>query len=127
MLYNKEWDGGGEDIRSLDSLIAWLETKPADRRYDYCDVNYCVLAQYFSEKLNTPVLVGAENYSYWDGPREIRLQLPPHFNKIAQAGLSIWGPETFGKALKVARRIRARNNGGPVRRVLGRLAAFFGL
>lgn len=34
------------DPRSIDGLISWLETKPADDVYDYYSLSDCLFAQY---------------------------------------------------------------------------------
>lgn len=40
MLYNPQWD------YSLDSFIAWLETKPRGESYQYDSFTKCAVAQY---------------------------------------------------------------------------------
>jgi hypothetical protein len=48
MLYDKKWDQKTEiSPLSLDSFIAWLETKPADESYDWNDCKgNCLVDQY---------------------------------------------------------------------------------
>ena len=47
MLYNKNWDYKVKaDPFSLESLIAWLEKKPPETSYDYCEIGDCLVARY---------------------------------------------------------------------------------
>jgi hypothetical protein len=48
MLYNKDWENTHikADPFSLESLIAWLETMPADATYSWDDGSECMLGQW---------------------------------------------------------------------------------
>ena len=49
MLYDKRWDAKPvtkPDVFSLEGLIAWLDTMPADRAYCYTDFGRCLAAQF---------------------------------------------------------------------------------
>ncbi|MBR2118463.1 MAG: hypothetical protein IJ935_07295 [Afipia sp.] len=49
MLYDPKWEKNSEtktDPFSLESLIAWLEKQPADKAYNFCDKQNCLIAQY---------------------------------------------------------------------------------
>lgn len=112
MLYDPKWEKKTEapDVFSLDSLIAWLETKNPSISYRYGCNGHCLLAQYFTA-------MGFENVTmwvtcFWHGPEccpgnvgqdeAIRLRkatmLPPHFNEIACND-----DTAFGAALSRAR------------------------
>lgn len=47
MLYDPKWEVKSDPL-SLASLIAWLETMPADEKYDYCDPFNCLVGQYLN-------------------------------------------------------------------------------
>jgi hypothetical protein len=100
MLYNPEWEVEVKaDPFSTVSLIAWLEKQPADRAYDYCYPDTCVIAQYLQSQ-------GVEQYTIDD--RELD-KLGWH--NIAQhrdyeiGETQDW---TFGGALKRARAAMSR-------------------
>lgn len=38
------------DVFSLESLIAWLETMPVDKEYNYCRKSTCLIAQYLQAR-----------------------------------------------------------------------------
>lgn len=48
MLYNKNWDAKTVtfDPFTLEGLIAWLETKPADQKYEWDYAESCLLGQW---------------------------------------------------------------------------------
>jgi hypothetical protein len=49
MLYNSKWDAKvKQNIYALPTLIAWLETMPADRTYNFTDClgGTCLFGQY---------------------------------------------------------------------------------
>lgn len=48
MLYNRNWEKTETkpDVFSLESLIAWLETMPADGTYDSSSIFRCLLTQW---------------------------------------------------------------------------------
>ena len=45
MLYDPKWEVKADPF-SLADFIAWLETQPADERYDWHDVHGCACARY---------------------------------------------------------------------------------
>lgn len=87
------------DPFSLESLIAWLETMPADEVYCFIDTGNCLNCQYLSVVHGAQVTAGSAIYNVWDvskgywGPN---IDLPPHFNAIANGHGK---PRTFGAAL----------------------------
>ena len=97
MLYDPKWQVKADPF-SLDSLIAWLETKPAGASYDYmCNCN-CLLAQYFAQAgfLN----VEASGFHFYHAGGEHGL--PKHFNEIA-----VNSPWLYGAALARAKQVVA--------------------
>lgn len=97
MLYDPKWEQQTKtDPFTLESLIAWLEKRPADNEYCYTETGECLLAQYFSASGYGPVLMGANEF----GRKGIAesIPLPVGFNKIA-----LGYPRTFGAALERAR------------------------
>lgn len=85
---------------SLESLVAWLETKDPDETYYYAATGHCLIAQYFTAS-------GIKFYAIWcngwDSKRDDAMipqhPLPDHFNAVAAGGVG----RTFGAALKRAR------------------------
>lgn len=60
MLFNPDWKKETKaDPFALESLIAWLETQPSDRAYDYCYPETCVIGQYLQSQ-------GVEQYTLDD-------------------------------------------------------------
>jgi hypothetical protein len=96
MLNNQNWDKPKtNDIHSLDSLIAWLETKDPQKSYDYASTHRCMCAQYYKAKGYWLVVMWRTMFYHglFDSTT-----LPKHFNEIAECT-----PRTFGAALKRAR------------------------
>lgn len=96
MLYDKRWDKTETkpDAFSLASLIAWLETMPADDAYRSWDLDNCLLGQWSrSAGLNE---IEVRNNSYHLGIRS-------PFAAIASIDGPATEPHTFGAALKRAR------------------------
>lgn len=94
MLYDTKWD---KDIKtdpwSVESIIAWLETKNPRKGYSWHNPYTCIMAQYAIEN-NLP----------------IEIVLPVDLCEIAWGGESFTskdGMSTFGRALKRARKIVA--------------------
>jgi hypothetical protein len=87
MLYDPKWEVKTDaNVFSLESLIAWLETMPADKEYIWSGSN-CLLCQYLEVK-------GLNKYRYYsEFPIEDRLA-------IVTPGC---GKPTFGAALERAR------------------------
>jgi hypothetical protein len=95
MLYNPHWN----DI-SLASLIAWLETKPADEGYCYTSTGGCLLAQFLMSKGYCDLCVGSCECYYNVYQEPIALHLPPEFYDISHSH-----PRTFGAALSRAKAV----------------------
>jgi hypothetical protein len=84
MLYDPRW----ETIYTTKRFAAWLATKPATEKYDYCDPENCAIGQYLKA-------VGAEKT--WMRCDEI--------NRLGWSGivLSSVPQMTFGHAARRAR------------------------
>ncbi len=85
---------------SLESLIAWLETKDANASYDWYSISGCLICQYLDHIGVKFSSVGANNYvtaDYLD-----RISIPRHFPAAACPS-----PHTFGDALERARAYKA--------------------
>ncbi len=103
MLYNKDW-GKKADIHSLESLIAWLETKPPKLGYDYVNSYRCLLSQYYKAMGLKDVRV--EPHEVRHGSSEcFSLSQDLHDIAIAVADRTagVSREETFGAALERAR------------------------
>lgn len=109
MLWNPKFDKPAETKTNpftLESLIAWLETMPADTEYPYMNVQECIACQYLQ----------AHGYQRpWEGP-DAGLALyaramggEDNYFKIAQSGR--W---TFGAALERARAALASSHSSPI-------------
>lgn len=101
MLFNNEWRAS-KDIHSLDNLIAWLETQPADKEYDYLDNQNCVLAQYLTASGIKVHGVAGQAYRIEENFSDY-IPLPRSFQSVAVDGIRKIGGSTFGAALKRAR------------------------
>ena len=101
MLYNTAWEKPA-DVFSLDSLIAWLETMPADGAYCYSRAGHCLIAQYLVSMGCTNVSIGPGTYRCDPAPHDCK-PLPRHWETIAIGYHRNWG-ETFGAALTRARK-----------------------
>lgn len=99
MLYDPKWEQKTEtkaDPLKLESLISWLEQKPAHAHYNYQCHGGCLLAQYFTAAYGRPVRdAGIE--AYFTGADE-RIYYPDSFGLVASVG-----KYTFGAALERAR------------------------
>ena len=84
------------DPLTLESLIAWLEKRPAHVEYCYADNDACLLGQYFTAMGFDGVIAGSDCFSHGEGMKDIHF--PPSFDEIA-----IGHPRTFGGALERAR------------------------
>lgn len=89
MLYDKRWDRKSDP--TVNDLIAWLETMPADEHYEYLDPSACLLGQYLRS-------VGVADVGF----ASCQLDANPKFCRIA-FGPQGDGPHTFGAALERAR------------------------
>lgn len=92
MLYDPKWEIKADPF-SLEGLIAWLETMPADREYEFMDCDgACLLGQYMAHV--------KEPWSM-DGYIQIaRHMLNGHHGLTFSVGARF--PRTFGAALKRA-------------------------
>jgi hypothetical protein len=80
MLYNPQWN-----VMSLESLIAWLESQPANGSYNWPHPDRCLLGCYLTDKTGS---CASFRSSYTD---------MPHYREIAAPE-----PWTFGAALSRA-------------------------
>lgn len=87
------------DPFTLDSLIAWLETMPADRVYNFFDCDgRCLIGQYIAAKSSS------NHWRHYGYPNWMDLvDAHPHVSKIATHE-----PFTFGAALLRARALKAQ-------------------
>ena len=95
MLFNPKWD-----FRSIDSLIAWLETQSGE--YTYKNARSCLLAQYLLAQGKERVIVSVDNW-FWGGMDGEKI--PPGFNRIA-----LQWPRTFEAALTRARAYKSKDS-----------------
>ena len=95
MLFNTNWGKKpSNDIHSLPSLIAWLETKNPNEEYEYTSSRHCLLAQYYRDQGYKQIMMGQYGFRHgWFG----HIHLPENFNAIAMIG-----ENTFGAALERA-------------------------
>lgn len=103
MLYNQEWERKTPPPMSLESLIAWLEKKPADGSYVYQSHGSCLIAQYMKDQEFTDVFVDSRFYEH-DGCG--LKYLPVGWDAIARS--DDWRATselTFGKALARAKEL----------------------
>jgi hypothetical protein len=98
MLYNPKWN----DVWSLSSLIAWLETKDPDERYQYQSCCECLIAQYLIYRGWREPRVGPHDAEQDNHMPE---RLPPHWDDISN-----YGERTFGAALERVRICKARSS-----------------
>lgn len=98
MLYDPKWEKTEvtTDPFSLDSLIAWLETQPAETEYNYTFPGSCMIAQYLeaSKVKNFSLSVTDLQRHGW--------------HHIAQGSWGEAGRWTFGGALIRARALAAK-------------------
>jgi hypothetical protein len=105
MLYNKNWDTIETmptktlgEVLSTECFVAWLETYPADKTYEYANITSpCLQQQYFMAMGYTPSALGNELVTFkGHGTRNI----PYSFKAAANIG---GRPSTFGAALERAK------------------------
>ncbi len=94
MLYDPKWEVKPNPL-SIEALIAWLETKPADEEYTFLFPDRCLLGQYLGMELS----MKATAASIEDPHSQLG-----RLYTIASGGAS--GRHTFGAALKRARHAR---------------------
>jgi hypothetical protein len=112
MLYDPKWEKPNVlESTTLADLIAWLETKPPAKTYDYLAVSRCLLCQYLQDRgIPEPTVT---NKSWGSHPTWPERSLPPHFDDIAAgrimgvAPASRLSPWSYGSALARARSIAA--------------------
>ena len=81
------------DPFTLPALIAWLRTKPSGARYQWADVNKCMLGQYAREHGG-----GRDRRNgYYIG--SARLPDPDHVADSPAHQVALHGENTFGAAL----------------------------
>ena len=92
---------------STAALVAWLEKKPAESKYDYTHCYGCCLFQYL-QSMGLPVraVVPFE----WKDANGQTHPLPQGWNYVAQgeAVAHAWGKRTWGGALERARDLLAK-------------------
>jgi hypothetical protein len=99
MLYDKRWDKSEvkTDPLTLESLVAWLETMPARKCYDFMDCSgKCLYGQYMTAHGISWEESGASSYGFAPKERDEFCSLV--YEKVA----GLW-PYTFGAALTRAR------------------------
>jgi hypothetical protein len=100
MLFNKSTgkpSADVKDIMSTESLVAWLETQPVDKTYEYSnDYRPCLQAQYFAAMGRPTRLLGNVRVVFEgeSGGHDI----PHAFHLVAYSA-----PRTFGAALERAK------------------------
>lgn len=101
MSYDLKWEQKQTvDIRSLDNLIVWLESKPAKEAYEFTDSEKCLLSQYLTDMGYVNVRV--HHMGNWGLNGVNQEPLPSSFSwDIANAD-----NQTFGAALKRARNLK---------------------
>lgn len=105
MLNRIEWDKSKvqADVFSLDGLIAWLEKQPAERVYDWHDIEGCLMFQYFRASGFKMSYCGATQFThrrgFWIFAKFVH-------EKVSRAltDVSAQGPHSFGAALERARK-----------------------
>lgn len=103
MLYDPKWEMSPATVDTVQNLIAWLETKDPKGWYNFTNPTNCLLCQYYRENGVDIKSCNAETMRIV-GEIE-RIPLPLHFNYVACGNSET---DTFGDALKRARKILAR-------------------
>jgi hypothetical protein len=99
MLYDPKWEVKS-DVLSLESLIAWLETQPADKVYCYSNTGDCLHHQYFTAM--GMVMKSGVGGTYVNLESGKRVYFSDGFIHTAA-----FEPHTFGAALDRAREAAA--------------------
>ena len=89
---------------TLEDLIAWLRTKPADKKYWYINPGHCLWSQYLIDRgLAKKPAVGMGNWYDRGDPSRTSYLIPGARNLYDRTGwgnqLAIAHPRTFGAAL----------------------------
>jgi hypothetical protein len=94
MLYDPKWEQKTDDVFSLESLIAWLEKQPRDRRYDYIDTHNCLAACYYKDMGQEMRVVLLKDYPTAASPFSYKLEwIACH-------------SDTYGEAIDHARKLQ---------------------
>lgn len=115
MLYNLNWSRTNRSRinvntpHSLDSLIAWLETKDPAEHYDYSDTAYCLIAQWlqYCDKGWVKADIRGDLGSSFTYEKDGVIEDFQHLRPVAN-GHS--GNSTFGDALRRARQLQEYYN-----------------
>src|SRR5262249_35684765 len=99
-------EGGIQEVGTIQSLVAWLETKNSKEAYKYIDPHNCLLAQYYTAVGYDKIAMGSTEFSGDNCGEKIRVRLPANFDKIARRS-----NQTFGGALRMARKYLPENYG----------------
>ncbi len=91
------------NVLSLRSLTNWLGKQPARKTFNFFDNENCLLAQFFKAKGLKQVSVGGYEFSYSVKGAKQETKLPFSFREVGHTK-----PETFGNALKTARKLLAQ-------------------
>lgn len=99
MLFDPKWEVQTKpDVLSLEGLIAWLETKPAQRAYDYLNCEgQCLYGQYMAAHGIPWRESGASAPGLAPKERD-------HFCALVYRDVADDSPYTFGGALERARK-----------------------
>jgi hypothetical protein len=104
MLYNPNWNP--LESSTLQDLVNWLETMPADGTYSYFDSENCLLCNYLKSRgIPNPIVNKLCWYEFSGSLRPY--ELPEHFNRVSEGSL-FSNPNkrhTYGAALKRAKAI----------------------
>lgn len=96
MFFDPKWRSR-QDALTRKALVAWLETKPADRRYCYHSNGHCLLATFFRAAGFKRIVVEPDRFSHAESFGH-PVKLPRSFILIAALR-----PHTYGAALDRAR------------------------
>ena len=102
MLFNPKWDTKSlPKINTIESLAKWLESQNPAQTYNYDCVGSCLLAIYYRACGYRDAMLGGSTMTYRpaNGYLFTNINLPDHFNRIAQGK-----PHTYGAALARAKR-----------------------
>jgi hypothetical protein len=95
MLYDPKWEKPKTKALTLAGLIAWLETQPAEGRYNYnCQNGSCLLDRYITSVTGKPSRPTALHWDICGGESEC-------------STITYNQPWTFGAALARAREVRS--------------------
>jgi hypothetical protein len=98
MLYDPKWEIQTKpDVFSLESLIAWLEKQPAGRKYDWYDINSCMVCQYLDDVCAKPDHPGSDDFPRVHSLDKVFID-PDEYHAVG-----LYGSWTFGAALSRAR------------------------